>query len=239
MVRSYPALVLALALPAGASASGTPPDTQPGAAQVFLMCAVSEAGLSRNCRFYTGTDDPTARRLAGAELGYLDAHPAPLPGARPGGEVKVLVRLNVGAAPDGHGFAIGAPEVPAPAGTEIRRPAWIASPHGAWTDDLTAELARRSEHEGDATARCTATAAGTLADCWVEKESPPDLGFGEAALVMLQHARMKPVAGDGAAVAGRAYVQTFHFRAPSDYPTMMPALPSGSMGTPMGMSMPH
>jgi hypothetical protein len=243
MGRSYLGLaaLLALAPQAEAFASGGPPDTQPGAAQVFLICAVTEAGLSRNCRFYTWVSDPTARLLAGSELGYIDAHPVQITGARPGAEVKVLVRLMVNPGPDGKGFAIGAPEgsAPAPAGSEIKHPAWVASPHGPWTDALTAELARRQDQEGEATARCTATQAGTLADCWVEKENPPNFGFGEAALIMLQHARMKPVSADGAPVAGRGYVQTFRFSAGSDYIPMAPILPSGSMGTPMGMGMPR
>jgi hypothetical protein len=239
MGRSYLALaaLLALPFPVEAFASGAPPDTQPGAAQVFLMCAVTEAGLSRNCRFYAAVSDPTARLLAGSELGYLDAHPVPIPGARSGAEVKVLVRLTVNPGPDGKGFAIGAPDVPAPTGSEITHPAWIASPNGGWTDALTTGLAMQRNQAGEATVRCTATQAGALANCWIERETPPDLGFGEAALIMLQHARMKSLAGDGAPVAGRGYVQTFHFIARGGYGPIMPALPPGSMGMNNGMGM--
>jgi len=235
--------VLAVWLPIAARRAAArptaPPDTMPGTAQVFVVCAVTAAGLSSQCRFYTAVVGPTERLKAGTELGYLDAHPFPIPGAQAGATVKVLVRMTVSPAANGQGFAVGAPEAVAPshAGAEIGRPAWIAPPRGLWADALTSELARRQNQEGQATAHCTATAAGTLTECWVETESPPNLGFGEAALVMLQHARMKPMAGNGAPVAGRSYVQTFQFSPNAPYTPMMPSLPPGSMSMHMGMAM--
>lgn len=205
---------VALASPAMALGK-PPPDTQSNAALVFLLCSVSDQGLSKNCRFYTPIDAPSERLKAGTELGFLDAHPFPISGARPGADVKVLVRLNVSADKSGQGFEVAAPAgvFQASSASEVRDLVWINSPHASWTGGFVPDLARRMNQRGEATVRCMATQAGALANCWVEKETPTDFGFGEAALLLLQHARMQPVSAGGSSVAGRTYVQTFRYDA--------------------------
>lgn len=228
---------LALALPAQARPARAPADTQPDAANIFLLCSVTEGGVSTNCRFYAPVADPIERLRAGTELGYLDAHPFPIPGAKPGANVKVLVRLKVSAVAAGEGFAVAAPEgaFPIPVNSEIKDPVWIDSPRAAWTSDLVEGLAARNHQDGEATARCTVTQSGALGDCWIERETPSGIGFGEAALIVLQHARMKPLSASGAPVAGRSYVQRFIYRGGAFEPGSMAMRPGAPQGMAMGM----
>ena len=230
----------ALALPAQARPVRAPPDTQPDAATLFLLCSVSEQGVSTNCRFYTAVADAAERLKAGTELGYLDAHPFPIPGARAGANVKVLARLRVSADATGKGFAVAAPEgaFPTPVNSEIKDPVWIDSPRAAWTSDLAEAIAARSHQDGVATARCVVAPSGALGDCWIERESPAGLGFGEAALIVLQHARMKPQSASGLPVAGRSYVQTFTYRDRASESGSAPIWPGSPQGMAMGMMAP-
>jgi TonB family protein len=210
-------LVGALAVSEGMAQerSSPPADTQPKADKLMLYCSISDQGLSRNCRFYLPITDPIERLKAGTELGYLDAHPFPISGGQAGAEVKVLVRLAVTPSKSGEGFAVFAPEgaFPIASGSEIKDPVWTTSPHGHWTNGFVPDRAARMEQKGEATARCVATEAGTLVNCWIERETPADFGFGNAALLVMQRARMKPVDADGVPVAGRPYVQTFRYEA--------------------------
>lgn len=228
---------LALALPAQARPMRPPPDTQPDAANIFVLCAVTEQGVSTNCRFYTAVTDPTERLRAGSELGYLDAHPFPIPGAKPGANVKVMARLKVSAGATGQGFAVVAPDgaFPTPVNSEIKDPVWIDSPRAAWTTDLVDGIAARSHQDGEATARCVVAQSGALGDCWIAKETPPGAGFAEAALIILQHARMKPLSASGASVAGRSYVQTFTYRSHASESGSIPIWPGAPSGMAMGM----
>jgi hypothetical protein len=229
---------LALALPALARPARAPPDTQPDAANVFVLCSVTEGGVSTNCRFYAPVADPTERLRAGTELGYLDAHPFPIPGAKAGANVKVLARLRVSAGAAGQGFAVAAPEgaFPIPVNSEIKDPVWIDSPRAAWTTDLVDALAARNHQDGEATARCTVAQSGALGDCWIERETPSGIGFGEAALIVLQHARMKPLSASGVPVAGRGYVQRFIYRSGDLDSNSMAMRPGTSQGMAMGMA---
>ncbi|HTM80982.1 TonB family protein [Asticcacaulis sp.] len=53
--------------------------------------------------------------------------------------------------------------------------------------------AKRLEINGSATVDCQVDANGELSRCVVIKETPPDMGFGEAtALAFLKYARVKP-----------------------------------------------
>ena len=228
---------LALALPAQARPARAPADTQPDAANVFLLCSVTEGGVSTNCRFYAPVVDPTERLRAGTELGYLDTHPFPIQGAKPGADVKVLVRLKVSADATGNGFVVATPEgaLPSPVNSEIKDPVWIDSPRAAWTTDLVEGLAARNQQDGEATARCTVMQSGALGDCWVERESPAGIGFGEAALIVLQHARMKSLSASGVPVAGRSYVQRFIYRSGDLDSSTMAMRPGAPQGMAMGM----
>lgn len=213
MKSSTLGLVGALTLLAGgeARAMTPPPDTHPGAERVVVMCTVTAQGLSSDCRFDWGMKEDAKRLKAGSELGYLDAHPIPIAGAAPGAEVKVCVRLLLTPAPGGKGYYVTGASAPAPSGPPIEDPVWVQSPHDSWIDGFVPELAVRFAQHGSATVSCTATADGALANCWVREDTRPDLGFGIAGMLALQHARMAPTTASGAPVAGRTYVQTFVF----------------------------
>jgi hypothetical protein len=205
-----------------------PPDTQPGAVRLLLMCTVDDAGLSKLCRFYNPIADEKARRLAGAELGWLDNDPFPISGAAPGTEVKVLVRLRVSAVKGTADFDVSAPPgaFPAASGPEIAAPVWIVSPHEDWTGDFVPDRPARMNQKGEATVRCVATEIGTLANCWLMQETPADFGFGDAVLMLLQLVRMKPDDAGGAPVAGRPFVQTLRYEGltrSAPYPAFKPA----------------
>jgi len=225
-----------LAFPVAALGAALPPDTQADAARIFVVCSVTDQETSKNCRFYAPIDDPSERLKAGTELGFLDTHPFSIPGADPGADVKVLVRLKVSAVAGGKGFDVSAAEAasPSPAGAEIKDPVWVVSPHASWTAGFVPERAFRTNQTGEATVRCEATEAGTLVNCWVRHESPTGFGFGEAALLLLQHARMKPLTASGAPVAGRAYVQTFKYAGQG---ALSPQWSAMSPGSSMSMSM--
>ena len=79
------------------------------------------------------------------------------------------------------------------------------------------ELAVQFAEKGTATIRCMALGNGALANCWVQDETGADLGFGVAAMLALQHARMAPTTASGQSVAGRPYVQTFVFNGGHGY----------------------
>lgn len=223
-----------LALPA--AAMSPPPDTAPGADRLFLQCKAGPDGLAHDCRFYTAIDDPAARLKAASELVYLDAHPFPLVGAKPGERVKVMVRLTVSQA--GDGFAVAASPQPAPSGAPpIQRPQWIEAPQGAWSRAFTRGLAARANQAGEAKVSCLTTDTGAMTDCWVKSESPADVGFGEAALVLMQHARMKVVGAE--AIAGRAFVGTVSFENDGPPSTTLWPSPGGTTGMAMGMMSPH
>ncbi len=78
----FAALLGVLALSAPPLAKARSPSTLPsGVAELRLMCAVDDEGLSKLCRFYNPIADEKARRVAGMELGWLDAHPFDIAGA--------------------------------------------------------------------------------------------------------------------------------------------------------------
>lgn len=194
--------------------SGLPPDTQPGAERLVLMCAVDSRQYSKLCRFYYPIANETQRLMAGTELGWLDAHPFPIPGGAPGTEVKVLVRLLVKRAKGAGGFEVTAPPdvFRTAVGSEIADPVWAVSPHEKWADEFIPERAERLNQKGGASVRCVVTETGTLVNCWVEEETPPaDFGFGDAIARLAQLVRMKPEDKDGAPVTGRPFVLTLKF----------------------------
>ena len=201
-----------------AAAADVPPDTQPGADLVWLLCTVSNRQVSDNCRFTGGVEAEDQRIKAGSILGYLDAHPFPIPGGPVGADVRTLVRLTVTQRPDER-YVITPPQglFDPPTGNEIRDPDWIASPHDPWAMAFMPAAAVRSNIGGVATAVCKVGAAGALVDCWLEQEEPKGWGFGEAELKVLMHARTKPTDGHGAPVEGRAVAVTLQFKPDGQY----------------------
>ena len=85
----------------------------------------------------------------------------------------------------------------------ITNPDWLAKPTGADLARLYPKAALRQNISGNVVIACKVTAAGTLKDCLIVSESPPDMGFGEAALAAAPLFRMTPATRDGQPVEGR------------------------------------
>ena len=84
----------------------------------------------------------------------------------------------------------------------VTNPDWLRKPNG---DDLAQYYPPRAMDlgkEGTVTIKCTVNAKGTLENCSVLNETPPDLGFGSASIRMSKLFKMKPQTKDGQAVDG-------------------------------------
>lgn len=73
------------------------------------------------------------------------------------------------------------------------RPTWVRQP----APFFPALAASRGIEQGDVSLRCEALASGELGACEIISESPPGVGFGEAALASMRDARIKPRSIDG------------------------------------------
>ncbi len=194
-------------------AAAVPPDTQPGADQIWLQCAVTSQQMSSNCQYYSGITDEKERLRAGTILGYLDAHPVPIPGGAVGAAASVFVRLTVTERPDHLGYAVTAPEGASkpPSGPDVDDPVWIHSPFEHWAAGFTPDRVNYSGTSGEAKVLCKVSDSGALMDCWLEHETPQGWGFGDAAMKLLTHAQMKPQGARGEPVADRPFAVTIKF----------------------------
>jgi hypothetical protein len=132
-------------------------------------------------------------------------------GADQGSNLTLLVNPSVAAGPDGRRFEVAAPSGGLEPSLAIRDPLWLTSPHGHWTGAYVPDMAARVNQKGAAMVACIATDKGARSDCRVLSEEPNGFGFGEGAMRVLQHARMKAPSASGAPVAGRPYVQTLKY----------------------------
>jgi hypothetical protein len=205
--------LLAVASCANAASPAPSGPERPPETEFNLLCTVTDAGLSKDCRFYVGIADASERLKAGTVLAWLDAHPFRLRGADPGATAKATVSLQVDPSRDHAGFDVTAPYgvFPTSAEPEITDPVWRVSPYKNWTDEYLPERSVRMNIVGEATVSCIATEAGTLTRCRVLHESPPDGGFGWAVSRLLGHVRMQPLTASGAPVTGRSLVLTLRY----------------------------
>ena len=82
----------------------------------------------------------------------------------------------------------------------ITKPDWISIPNVA---RFVPKIAYEQHQSGRAILRCKITAAGTLERCVATVETPPGMGFGEAALLAAPSFKMKPLTKDGEPVDGK------------------------------------
>jgi len=84
----------------------------------------------------------------------------------------------------------------------ITQPDWSRKPDAEALSRYYPERASRMSIEGTATISCTVNARGTLDNCSVVSETPPEAGFGDATLKASKLFKMKPLSKDGAPVDG-------------------------------------
>jgi TonB family protein len=86
------------------------------------------------------------------------------------------------------------PDYRLPSHTEAN---WLQQPSADAIARVYPSLAARKNISGRAVISCVADEDGYLTDCVVESETPPDQGFGNAALEITAYMRMKPATAYG------------------------------------------
>lgn len=190
-----------------------PPDRQfslelewkpPPPAPYFMAdCLITAQAVAIDC---TGGDDPYYPEAGAAARAQLAARPLRLPGAPPGQRLAILVNR---------------PELFRPKGAPGEAAAGAAMPELEFAERPSFEdfarfyptPAMRQDVDGRVVLRCKVTPGGRLDACWVKDETPPEFGFGEAALTIAQRMRLVPPA-NAPAYDAQAFDRSFNFRIP-------------------------
>ena len=106
------------------------------------------------------------------------------------------------------------PPPPPPSGA----PRWLERPHAADIARYYPPAAAQAGLGGRVVVGCTATAHGEMTDCAVVSETPPGLGFGQAALQLTREFRLAPRRSDGSSVQGIKLRLPIVFGAPEPPP---------------------
>jgi len=98
--------------------------------------------------------------------------------------------------------ASGPVEAPAPTAPDYNLPshtdpAWLVMPTGDVLARVYPSAAAAKGLEGRAVLHCVVDVDGYLSDCLVTSETPPEMGFGNAALESTGYMRMKPATNYG------------------------------------------
>lgn len=142
-------------------------------AHVVLRCQVTSHGALGECE--TSSEAPAGDGFAQAARGLTKdfAAPAELPGVNYG--KRFYVNLP---------FDFRDPSRPSPP-VEVIDPLWLQTPDPAMAGKLfPPEAAKAGFSTGVAVVDCEVTHEGRLGGCTVARETPPNLGFGAAALAL-------------------------------------------------------
>ena len=98
-------------------------------------------------------------------------------------------------------------------GQTITKPVWIKTPTAHQVEYAYPSAATHAGSPiGDGTIACDVDADGKLESCFIYKEDPAGLGFGEAALKLAKYFRMEPLDAAGQSVAGGTITIPIDFR---------------------------
>ena len=155
-----------------------------------LDCAITEEGALRGC--FVVDEFPAGPRFGRAAMSLSrwfrvepvkDADGALVKDAR----VRVPVTFSPAAATGD---------------TRIAKPEWGRLPDADAVDSLYPPAAKAAKAAGTVTVECRVAAGGALTGCKVLKETPAEMGFGQAALALTRHFRMRAWTSDGRPVDG-------------------------------------
>lgn len=99
-------------------------------------------------------------------------------------------------------------------GAEAPRPVWVAAPTAEAMVTAYPEAARAARTGARVVVSCVATAQGGLDSCQVISETPPDQGFGAAALLLAPGFRMREALSDGSPASGLRFTIPIRFVPP-------------------------
>ena len=104
------------------------------------------------------------------------------------------------------------PAPPAPPHVAVlTNPDWLRLPNGDDINEYYPPRATELGKTGLVRMSCTVTSKGTVTDCQVESEDPPNFGFGQAAVKMHNLFKMKPQTRDGTPVDGAKVIIPLRF----------------------------
>ena len=101
-----------------------------------------------------------------------------------------------------------------PPAAAVGMPSWLRKPDSNDVARVYPLAARRARIGGYVKMSCKVTAEGLLTGCSIAAESPPDAGFGAAALGLASDFALTPTTSDGKSVAGSTIVIPLWFRPP-------------------------